>query len=305
VKIGLLTSWRTQCGIAQYSAHLARALERNGHATLVLGSRNYDERALPKEEWAESIGELAVFDVELWNRYGKNSLDVDQILALNLDVIHVQYQSVLFHRQRLQQLLDGFQGVSAITYHDNCLPPDMPGPWDVEFRHREDIGPRGHVIPFGVENTPPLIRTFGLGRTREDIIRPICERHGWRFESAATSETAFGGQYWMTQRELHDWLREADAIVLWYDEVPSAGSSQAARTAIATRRPVFLSDTTWFREIPCGYGVHKLSDATALERSMAQSLSPPFIARCSWDRVAELHLHEYRQALAARVALAA
>lgn len=297
--IGMLTSWRTQCGIAQYSAHLARALERAHHATLVLGSRNYDERALPKEEVPEPIGELACFDVELWNRYGNRALDVETILALNLDVLHVQYEAVLYNRERLQELLDGFHGVKAITYHDNCIPPDMPGPWDLEFRHRHDTGPKGHVIPFGIEDHLPLVRTFGLGRTQEEIILPICERHGWRFESVATSEAAFGGQPWLSQIELHRWLREADAIVLWYPDAPMAGSSQAARTALATRRPVFVNDVTWFADLPDGVkGLHKLPDSpTALEYEMVQVLESAYISDCSWDMVAELHLRDYRRAL--------
>ena len=209
-------------------------------------------------------------------------------------MLQVNYQSMLLQQEPLGQLARDFKGVTAVTFHDSCNRSDFPADaFDIRFTHREGVGPANHVIPFGIENHPPLVRTFGLGRTREDVIRLICDAHGWTFESAATSEAALGGQTWMTQGELHAWLREADAIVLWYDDVEMAGSSQAARTAIATRRPVFLSDTTWFREIPCGYGVHKLSNAAALERSMLQSLSPPFVAECSWDRVAELHLSAY------------
>jgi len=289
MKIGLLTTFDTQCGIATYSRHLAHALARAGADVTVLASRNYDERQVVEDPTDLQV--LPCFDVEMWNRYGHRELDAEAILGLGLDVIHCQYEVVLYHRQRLQRLLNGHGGVSAITYHDSCIPPDMPGPWDLQFRHRADTGTGGDVIPFGVEDVPPLVRTFGLGRSREDVICAICDRHGWKFEAS------FGDRRWLTQSELHEWLREADAIVLWYDDVDSAGSSQAARTAIATRRPVFLSDTTWFREIPSGYGVHKLSDIAALERSMVQSLSPPFVEECSWDRVAELHLERYAAVL--------
>jgi hypothetical protein len=299
MNIGILTSWRTQCGIAQYSAHLACALERAGHGTLVLGSRNYDERALPKEDFPEPIGELPVFDVELWNRYGKHGLDVDMILGVHLDVLHVQYEVVLYNRQRLQELLDRFEGVSAITYHDSCIPPDMPGPFDLQFRHRENVGPSGTVIPFGVEIYSPLVRTFGLGRTREDIIRPICGKHGWRYESAATSEAALGGQHWKTQTELHEWLRGADLIVCWYPEVEMAGSSQAARTALATRRPLIVNDTRWFADLPerTTNFAKVPDDPTALEAEMVRTLDSPYLAESSWDRVAQLHHDAYAFAM--------
>lgn len=291
MNVGMLTSWRTQCGIAQYSMHLARALERAGTGTLILGSRNYGDRALPKEDVAEPIGELACFDVELWNQYGRHELDVERILDLPLDVLHVQYEVVLYSRLRLQQLLDVFTGVTAITYHDSCIPPDMPGPWDLEFRHRDDTGPRGQVIPFGVEYVPPLIRTFGLGRSQDEIIRPICEKHDWQFEST------FGENAWLTQTALHDWLREADAIVLWYPETPMAGSSQAARTALATRRPVIVNDTSWFRDLPIGSGVRKVADTPeALESALINVFASPYIEECSWDHVASLHLAAYSEA---------
>jgi hypothetical protein len=297
MKVGLLTSWDTQCGIAEYARHLSAALARGGADVTILGSRNYDER----EVGIESIG-LPVypcFDVALWNRHGYSAFDAEKILTLDLDVIHCQFENVLYNRVRLQELLDQFEGVSAITYHDNCVPPDMPGPWDLEFCHRAGIGPKGHVIPFGIENVAPLVRTFGLGRTREDVIRPICEAQGWRFESAATSEAALGGQRWLTQQELHEWLREADAIVLWYGDEPMAGSSQAARTALATRRPVIVNDVTWFRDLPTQTGVfRKVADSpAALEHALMDVLGSPYITECSWTRVAEFHLRDYERAL--------
>lgn len=83
-------------------------------------------------------------------------------------------------------------------------------------------------------------------------------------------------------------------IVLWYDPQPMAGSSQAARTAMAARRPVVTNDTEWFGEMPeqtDGYRkVHSLGE---LERTMEAILARPYVEEHSWDRVAKLLLARY------------
>ena len=145
-----------------------------------------------------------------------------------------------------------------------------------------------------------MVRTFGFGRTREDLVRPICERNGWVFESLSTSEAPLGGQPWKPWRELHDWLRGADVIVLWYGDNPAAGSSLAARTAIATRRPVIVNDTTWFGELPQQSGsFYKLKDDPAeLEGTLREILrTDTMIGRWSADAIVEQHVTRYQAAL--------
>jgi hypothetical protein len=296
VKVGLLSSYRTICGIAEYTGHLARGLKRAGADVLVLGSRNEGHRALQPDPATLTIPWLPVFDVQAWRIDGAHGLDVDTILDQGLDVLHVQYEVILFHRERLQQLLDRFEGVKAITWHDSCVPPDMPGPWDLQLRHRADTGPGGAVIPMGVESVQPLVRTFGLGRSREDIICTICDRNGWRFEAS------FGDRRWLNEGDLHAWLREADAVVLWYPEVDSAGSSLAARTALAARRPLIVNDVTWFRDLPeSAPGLQRVPDQPLfLEAALHNVLDSPYIDACSWDQVARYHLDAYANADAHR-----
>jgi hypothetical protein len=291
VKVGLLTSYRTICGIAEYSSHLALALKRAGADVLVLGSQNEGHRNLPPDPALLTIPWLPVFDVQAWRSDGRHEFNVDAILAEGLDVLHVQYEVILFHRERLQQLLDRFEGVKVITYHDSCIPPDMPGPFDLQLRHRADTGPGGEVMPMGVEDVPPVVKTFGLGRSRADLICSICDRNGWKFEQS------FGDQRWLNQGELHAWLREADAIVLWYPDVDSAGSSLAARTALATRRPLFVNDVSWFRDLPeRAQHFFKLADTPeALEHGLLRGLPSSYIGEHSWDRVAQLHLDAYQR----------
>jgi len=297
LKVGMLTTWNTQCGIAEYARALAEALAPIEDVELiVLGSRNYDERAVaPDEDYV-----LPCFDVEQWNRYGHNELDVERILELGLDVLHIQFQLGLYNLPRLVELLERFEGATVITWHDNWVPEELElHRFDAAITHRLGVGPTDNVIAFGVRNVPAIVRTFGLGRTREEIIAPICERNGWTFESAATSEAPFGGQDWRPWRELHDWLRGADAIVLWYAENGLVGSSQAAHTAVATRRPVVVTDTTWFADLPHRPGsFHKIpDDPEALEQTLHELLDDPLIAAADWAIVAASHAETYRRAI--------
>ena len=298
MKVGLLTTWNTQCGIAEYSRSLAEALQaRDDVELVVLGSRNYDERAVADDE--DYV--VPCFDVELWNRYGHHELDVERILDLGLDVLHVQYEMMLYNLPRLHLLLERFNGAKIVTWHDNCIPPDLEWQrFDLAFTHRLGVGPNGEVIAHGARDVPAIVRTFGLGRTCKDLIAQICKRNGWTFESAATSEAAFGGPGWRPWRELHDWLRGADAIVLWYEDDELAGCSGAARTALATRRPVVVNDVTWFADLPERSGLlYKVADDPAvLETTLLELLrTNPLVEAAEWGAIAEHHVESYRRAM--------
>jgi len=302
VKLGLLTTWNTQCGVAEHSRALVEAFARRPEIELVvLGSRNYAARSVaPHEDYV-----IPSFDVPSWNSEGHEELDVEAILALDLDVLHVEYEAILYNVARLNELLRRFRGPKFVTWHDANVPEDLEWQlFDQVFTHRAGVGPgEAIVIPLAIREMPGVVRTFGLGRTREDIVRPICEHNGWVFESLSSSETPLGGQPWMPWRELHDWLRGADAIVLWYDDNPAAGSSLAARTAVATRRPVIVNDTSWFRELPQQSGsFYKLKDDPAeLEATLREVMrTDTMIGRWSTDAIVDQQIGHYQAALQAQ-----
>src|SRR5579863_6042931 len=170
MRVGMLTSWNTQCGIAEYSRALVEALQDRGVDVVVLGSRNYDERSIAEHE--DYV--VPCFDVERWNRYGHRELDVERILDLGLDVLHVQYQLGLYNVPRLVELLERFEGASVITWHDNWVPVELePHLFAAMITHRPGVGPDGAAtIPHGLRRIAPIVRTFGMGRTREDVITP-------------------------------------------------------------------------------------------------------------------------------------
>ena len=259
----------------------------------VLGSRNFGDRAVHEyEEWA-----LPVFDVQAWNPHLNYTLDVARILECRLDVLHVQYSNLFFHRRSLLELMRGFSGVVALTYHDKVV-PRTTFPYrlaDLLYTHREDIGvgPR-RLIPQGIELRPPLVKTFGLGKSRDDLVREVCERNGWRLE------TSFGEDRWLESEELYAWLRDSDAIVLWYDDDPTAGASAAVPLALSTRRPVFVNDTQWFRDLENGVAtLRKLRTLEQLESSLTALFRDEYVALRSWNQVAATLISDYRRALAA------
>src|SRR6188472_549506 len=164
MRVGLLSSWNTRCGIAEYSRYLAQALRRRGDVDLtVFGSRNVGDRAVRAYE----EGEHAVFDVQIWNPDREFELDVDAILAAGLDVLHIQYSNLFYNRRRLLELMRRFDGVVALTFHDkivgkNTFPAALP---DLLYAHREDVGIGARrLIPQGIAVHSPVIKTFGLGK---------------------------------------------------------------------------------------------------------------------------------------------
>jgi hypothetical protein len=296
LKVGLLSSWNTVCGISEYSRALVEAMRRRDDVhVLVFGSRNFGKLAV--RPYAED--EFPSMDIQAWHPEKKSELDVEAILDASLDVLHIQYSSLFYNRRRLVDLMRRFDGVLALTYHDKIIGRGFP--WelaDVRFAHRPDVGvgPR-KLIPQGIDLPPPVVKTFGLGGKARDIdlIASICERNGWQLE------TTFGRQTWMETEELRRWLRDSDAIVLWYPEVRTSGGSASAPLAIGTRRPVFVNDTLSFSDLPeQTANLRKVSTPDELETAMREVLVNEYAEARSWDRVASFIVESYLQAPAER-----
>ena len=296
LKVGLLSSWNTRCGIAEYSRGLVEAMRRRGDLhVLVFGSRNFGELAVRPY----AADELPSMDIQAWHPDKETTLDVDPILEAGLDVLHIQYSSLFYNRRRLVELMRRFEGVLALTYHDKVIGRAFP--WqlpDLLFVHREDVGvgPR-RLIPQGIDIRAPVVKTFGLGGKARDVelIASICERNGWRLE------TSFGRQAWLESEELRRWLRDCDAIVLWYPEVPTSGGSASAPLALGTRRPVFVNDTQSFSDLPARTtNLRKVSTPEELEAAMRAELVNDYAESRSWDRVASSIVEAYHEALAQR-----
>jgi hypothetical protein len=296
LKVGMLSSWNTVCGIPEYSRSLVEAMRRRGDVHVrVFGSRNFGKLAV--RPYAED--EVPVMDIQAWHPDKKSELDVDVVLEVGLDVLHIQYSRLFYNRRRLVELMRRFDGVLAVSYHDKAIGTSFP--WqlaDLLFAHREDVGlgPR-RLIPQGIDVRPPVVKTFGLGgKSRDvDLIASICERNGWQLE------TSFGRKTWMETEELRSWLRDSDAIVLWYPEVKTSGGSASAPFALGTRRPVFVNDALSFSDLPeRTTNLRKVSSPEQLEAAMRAKLENDYVESRSWSRVADFIVESYHEALAER-----
>jgi hypothetical protein len=296
LKVGLLSSWNTRCGIAEYTRNLVTALRRRDdvHVT-VFGSKNHGDRAVA--EYADD--EVPVVSVQIWDPEMRSDLDVERVLEADLDVLHIQYSEPFYNRRRLVELMRRFEGATVVTYHDKAIGHVFPYKLaDVLFAHRPDVGvgPR-RLIPQGVDIRPPVVKSFGLGgkATEAPKIEEICRRNGWRFE------TTWGRTTWLSSDELRAWVRDSDAIVLWYPDVPTSGGSSTAPLAMGARRPTFVNDTQAFADLPerTRY-LRKVSTLEELEAALREELTDEYASSRSWDEVARVTVDAYREALDAR-----
>ena len=295
IKLGLLTTWNTRCGIAEYSRYIVEQFQKRDDVEVtVFGSINHGDYELREDE--DFV--VPTFEMALWAN-GSDRFLIENILERDIDVLHIQYQMLFYNPPLFEELISRFPGRTVITYHDNDFPPGFPYEQiDFRYTHRLGVGMgECHEIAHGLENRKPVVKTFGRGRSRADIIGAICERNGWEFQAF------FGGtsKAWMETPDLYRWLRDSDAVALWYDEAERAGSSGAVRIAISTRRFVVCNSTTWFNEIPPrGANFVKVDTPDEFERALQQALGNAFIERDSWERIAERHMADYRMLLGRR-----
>src|SRR5437763_10777948 len=229
INLGLLTTWNTRCGIAEYSRYIVEQLQKRDdvHVT-VFGSINHGEYKLRDEE--DFV--VPTFDMALWAN-GSDRFLIDNILECDIDVLHIQYQMLFYNPPLFEELIRRFPGRTVITYHDNDFPPNFPYEQiDFRYTHRLGVGMgKCHEIAHGLENRRPVVKTFGRGRSRADIIGAICERNGWDFQAF------FGGtsKACLETPDLYRWLRDSDAVPLWYDEAARTATNGSAPIAISAR----------------------------------------------------------------------
>lgn len=280
MKIVFLSTWNAHCGIAEYSANLLEEYKKLGHETHVLGNPYY-------------------FEVHWWgegsNLYRNRILDTLEVIKP--DVFHVQYQGSLYNADEFNHMIRYIYDFRladklVLTAHDSSRGKHDLGYFSDLVYHKKGIlsdkelaESKTHLLPFPIQNKPARVFSFGMGRNDYDLIGRICEELGIEYDFHDGRKHG-----WIEEDELFKRMRNADAIVLWYNEVSGIiGASAAARTALASHRPVITNNVSWFNDL---YGTvySVVSTESNLKAELDEVLHLKYISQNSFKQVAKYHV---------------
>lgn len=288
-------SWRTPCGIAEYTAHITESLptvrvtkqpsDIRGtrllhiqHEPSLFGDENELTRYIQQARHMRVpvvITEHAVtHEAHTWER------DADVLVALS---------------QRGTNILQAHWPTKRVQYMPLGCPTWFPP-------HKSS---RGRVIGvFGF-----LEKYKGFWHLL-DVLRALPDAEMLMFSYARSPETeaqwleAAAGLPVRREREFlpvgevaRRLAAEADILVFWYDEFVHASASYAIRIGLATGVPVLTSPTSWFHDLrdvtyqPDNLveGVQHLLEDTALREQLTTG-ARAYCHDHSWSRIAERHL---------------
>lgn len=296
MKITMMSTYNQVCGIADYTASLVKHIPQEHEVTIIapkLTGTHHSVKAVGEEDKRTR----RLYNATIWD--GIVGIEMDKIteIAEKSDVFHLQFQDAVFHHEWLYHLVERLKNRTklAITLHDTCLGkiwsmlPDFKLIITMKPEVKNQV-PNVELLPMPVYNPAPVIKGFGLGRSKHGNIEAVCDSLGYKYEHVIAENK------WMPIDELLKWLRDSDGIVLYYDEVGTAGSSAAARTALSTRRPVFVNRVTWFNDLSED-DVIKFSDDADLKQKLLQILNKPYLNTNSFEQIAKKHVELYTNIL--------
>lgn len=197
LRIAVISTWNTRCGISEYSRSLAEALTGLGHDITILAS--YPVRPVPGKDDEANVRR---FFYTGWHQ--ERGVDLDKALrALNdggIQMIHLQYQNFIYAPPFLSAM-NSLTQISplVVTFHDPLLPPEFPHA-DCRasiFHTNETAALIGwsktkRVIPIGIYNWPDEDRETVRQRLQIDSRHVLCSLGLGRTDHGAVLEAMYG-----------------------------------------------------------------------------------------------------------------
>jgi glycosyltransferase involved in cell wall biosynthesis len=291
-------TWRSPCGIAEYTAHLATALpsiDVTAHPPDMRGVRllhiQHEDSIFSEPELIRCIQQahnagvpVAITEHTVRSHARAWERDADALVALTshgTDMLRARWPT-----KRIEMLPAGCP---------TWFPPRKPT--------------RGLVIGgFGF-----LASYKGFWQLL-DILRQVSGSELVLFSHARSAEleahwtqAAEGlpvrrvGDFLPVVEVAHRLAAEADILVFWYENFTEVSASYAIRIGLATGVPVLASPTGWFADLrDVTYqpgdlleGVRHLLDDTGL-RERLSTAAHEYCQANSWPRIAERHLNLWR-----------
>lgn len=308
MKIAHLSTWKCKCGIAEYCELLAHYLAPHADQFVFANCLTEKSQIIGYKSIADEIRSFPSFmpvylDGSWWGAY--DTTIRQRLIDEKPDIMHIQVQTNLYQLDWINMVLQQCSDLAipmVATFHDS-------GVWSAfdwqkvaaVAAHRADTmagfpcgEDRKTVLPRGIPARPVRVGSFAFGRNDHARVGAALAPHGIEF--------AFHDPFrdgWLSHDDLIEWISKYDAVVLWYPEVAASVSSGALRTALAARRPVYCSNTSWFREAD-GPLVHKFDDFDAMIAQIVLDFADPMIDQFSFENVAREHLAWYQATIAKR-----
>ena len=298
MNIGLLTTWNSKCGIADYSEYLVNSFIRAGHeVTIFCNHGSYDTSGDATYVYPRKTVIPGVFGVFWWreNTFFDKEKIKKYIELFKVDVLHIQYQSSLYE-ETLNDLIKEIDIPVYVTLHDSSIhPKHFPISVRVKIAsfiaHKEGIGKNLWRIPYPYPMQIPKILSFGMGRNQSDIINQVCDELGFMY----TDHDARELDSWLQQEDLIKLIREHDAVVLWYNDAPGlVGNSFAARVGLSCYRPVFVNDTQWFSDLDNGLFIKVTNTKEALKSSLEDWFNYWYKDLMTFNKMADILVERYK-----------
>lgn len=293
-----VSSWRTQCGIAEYTAHLAEGLHTGVHIsaqapelarTRIVHVQHqyglYDEAALARTCANAHAAGVPVVVTEHMVRPDAPRFERDADVLVSMSEVGAE---TLRHRWP-----------STRVEH---IPHGCPT-WFPRRKQRRGrvIGSFGFMAPHkGFSRLAEL--------TRSDLQLVLFSARGsseaeetWAAATAYNRNVRRETRFLPVEEIALRLAAEADVLVFWYDDIDAATVSGAVRVGLASGVPVVTSPTTWFADLrdvtyqPADLeeGVRHVLDDTRLRQRLVESATEYCHAH-SWARIAERHLALWR-----------
>ena len=299
MNIGIMTTWASTCGIAEYSNNLIKSFTKAGNKVFIFANRSFT--APSKFDYTNVKVFPECFGVYWWGESPTIELEniVNYIHDYSIDVLYIQYHGSLYAPPTfdllIQKVKQEFNIPIFVTVHDsskhkNHFLPETLGCIDCFIVHKQGVTDFPSIlIPYPIPIVAPKAISFGLGRNQEDFIGSVCKSLGILY----TNHDAYKSKKWLSQDELFDLIRAHDVVILWYNEVGNLiGNSFAARVAIASHRPVIVNDIPWFSGLPRNI-FYKVKNTQELKDILDEVLHLNYINMYSFDQAAKRYLSLY------------
>ena len=248
MKIGMVTSWNSKCGISEYAGRLVSGL-RSDNSIHVKVCANYLDSEYRAFDQIDEPFVKRLFHTPFMTKCSTADVNGMAEYLNECDLIHFQFNTALYHPSWFQMLLNSLNKPVIFTMHDSGMWAGINFNKVKRFISHSRMGCTTDLIPMGVqfqdgllENVTTDLCSFGLGRNNDDWVREAIK------DTNISYRTSYGNSKWLNEFDLYKFLGSSKIISLLYPETGAEVSSSALIFAMGVQKPILISPTAWFSD---------------------------------------------------------